>query len=277
MYVTTGPQLMDSTYQDRIVGKRFVVAGASGLLGSAFLSRLRQADLRTLSRAELQLSYFPKLRERLITERPDFIINCAADTYVDEAEDYPSRSYSVNALLPGLLAQASRAAGARFVHFSSTGCYGDYKQAPYTDYDQLRPTTVHHQSKAAGELAVREGTIDHLILRLGWLYGGTAGQRRNFVWRRIVEARGKQEIPSDPLQVGSPTYVDDVVTQTLILLDAELVGTFNCVAAGAVTRFEYVHCIVRSAGLTSGSYPPNSRERRPCHQMRLPSMKSSTV
>ena len=154
--------------------------------------------------------------------RPEIVINCAADTDVEGAESDPARCVAANALLPELLAQFGRDTGARLVHFSSTGCYGGDRTTPHGDYEPLRPSTVHHRAKAAGEAAVREAGGRHLILRLGWLYGGAAGQRKNFVWNRIVEAQGSAEIGSDPYQTGSPTFVGDVVSQTLALLKAEL-------------------------------------------------------
>ncbi len=224
-----------------------LLVGAGGMLGSAFRRHL-PSDLVCLGRDQLDVSQPEAIRDRIMSIAPSLVINCAADTDVERAEGDAGPAYAVNALLPELLAQTCRKAGARFVHFSSTGCYGDWKRTPYGDWDPLRPTTVHHQAKASGEEAVRNAWPDSLVLRLGWLYGGDAGHRKNFVWARMNEAGSAEEMVSDPHQTGTPTYVGDVVAQTIRLLDAGLSGTFNCVADGAVTRFDYVQRILELAG-----------------------------
>ncbi len=242
---------------------RIVLVGAGGMLGSAFRQHGCGPDLLCLGRDQLDLGQPRALRDRLESLAPSLVINCAADTNVEQAETKPAAAYAANALLPELLAQACRKTGARFLHFSSTGCYGNWKQAPYGDYDPLRPTTVHHAAKAAGEEAVRSAHPESLILRLGWLYGGEARQRKNFVWARIAEARGAAEMVSDPYQTGNPTHVADVVKQSVRLLEEGIAGTLNCVAEGAVSRFEYVLQIVELAGLSTRLRPQRFQRKAP--------------
>ena len=242
---------------------RVVLAGAGGMLGSAFRQRLAGTELICLGREQLDVSRPRELRERIASLSPGLVINCAADTNVEGAEGDPRPALAVNALLPELLAQACERANARFLHFSSTGCYGDWKRTPYGDYDPLRPTTVHHAAKAAGEEAVRHACRDSLILRLGWLYGGDAQHRKNFVWARIAEARGIETVFSDPYQTGTPTHVDDVVAQSLRLLDEGVSGTLNCVAGGSASRFDYVLRILKSAGLSTRVLPRRFERRAP--------------
>jgi dTDP-4-dehydrorhamnose reductase len=234
---------------------RVAITGAGGMLGSALGARLAGKEVLPIGRGALDVTHAAALRVMLREFRPEVVVNCAADTDVEGAESDPARCFAANALLPELLAQFCRDSGARLVHFSSAGCYGDYKTTPYVDYDPLRPSTTHHRAKAAGEAAVREAGGRHLILRLGWLYGGGAGHLKNFVWNRIVEARGSPEIGADPYQTGSPTFVGDVVAQTMTLLEAELSGTYNCVAGGAVPRLDYVSRIVAAAGLSTRIVP----------------------
>lgn len=238
-------------------GARVVLAGAGGMLGSAFRDHFRDAELVCLSREQLDVTRARELRERIVGLRPALVVNCAADTDVEGAEEAPLRAVAANALLPAVLAQACRQSSARLVHFSSTGCYGTWKEAPYVDHDPLRPTTAHHRAKAAGEGEVLAAGAEALILRLGWLFGGDTTQRKNFVWARIVEARKGGEMASDPFQTGNPSFVGDVVAQTGRLLDEGVSGVFNCVAKGATSRFDYVQRIVELAGL-----PVRLRPRR---------------
>ena len=231
--------------------RRILLVGASGMLGRAIQSQLRSVEFATVSGRDLANGLPQIAIEKVSAIAPEIIINCAADTDVEGSERDSRRAVSANAFLPDILAQAAVRHRALLVHFSSTGCYGAYKSEPYDDYDVLRPTTVHHRAKAAGEEAIRASNCRHLIIRLGWLYGGAAGEhKKNFVWNRICEAKGQRRLYSDPSQMGNPTNVDDVARQILHLLKIDLTGTFNCVAQGVATRLEYVSAIVARADPT---------------------------
>ncbi|QNT77816.1 dTDP-4-dehydrorhamnose reductase [Entomobacter blattae] len=221
------------------------------MLGSRFLEAL-PAQITVFPREDSDIKKTNELFEKITQLKPDIILNCAADTNVEGAEDNPSLALSVNALLPSLLAQAARKIEALLVHFSSTGCYGINELnpwAPHSDFETPNPTTAHHKSKIYGEDLIKDVGCRALILRLGWLYGGSIHHKKNFVWARIQEGRIKQELQSDPYQIGSPTHVDDVVKQTLHILEHNLTGVYNVVAHGAASRFDYVSKILSSAHL----------------------------
>lgn len=234
-----------------------LLLGGSGMLGDSF-TRALPPDISTLPRESLDVSQPTRLAAAVADLAPKVIINCVADTQVDAAEATPGPAFAANALLPALLAQSARRLGAVLVHFSSTGCYGDNQAnpyAPHSDFSPLHPTTAHHRSKAQGELLVREAGCAHLILRLGWLYGGSSHHRKNFVGARIRDARQKTVMASDPYQLGSPTHVDDVVRQTVALISSGVEGTFNCVSTGAVSRYDYTARILQAAGLATRLVP----------------------
>lgn len=250
----------------RMMAGPVLLIGHSGMLGSRFAADLNSDQVVILPREALDVTRPRHLIESVVGTSASVIINCAAHTNVEEAESDRAAAFSTNAILPGLLGQAARENNALLVHFSSTGCYGQNGAdglAPHSDFAGLNPTTIHHKSKAAGEVAVREAGCRHLILRLGWLYGGSAAHRKNFVWARITEARNKTEMASDPYQYGSPTNVDDVVKQTMALIEARITGTFNCVASGAVSRFDYVHHILKSAQLSPRLLPQRFQRKAP--------------
>lgn len=219
------------------------------MLGSAVVDAFPGHQVTTAGRDQLEVRRPAELAALVRDVRPDALINCAAHTDVEAAEREPGAAFAANALLPGLLGAAARLAGAVLVHVSSTGCYGDWKQEPYTEEDPLRPTTVHHRSKSSGEQAVRDSGAEHLILRTGWLYGGPPAGAKNFVWKRLVEARGTDRMSSDASQRGAPTFAPEVAAQIAVLLDAGVRGTFNVTAQGSASRFDYVAEIVRASGL----------------------------
>lgn len=231
-----------------------VIAGAGGMLGFAFAEQLGVTAV-ALHRDALDVARIAAIDAAIARSGAQVVINCAAHTDVEGAEAQPDDAWRVNALLPGILGTACRRHGAVLVHLSSTGAYGDWKDTPYDEEDQLRPTTVHHRSKAAGEMAVRDSGCEHLIVRTGWLFGGAPGQPKNFVWKRILEAASRPAMTSDASQTGNPTATTDVVRQTLATLAAGFRGTVNIVSQGQATRYDYVKRIISTAGIATEVTP----------------------
>lgn len=241
--------------------KRLVLIGSSGLLGSAFLNALTNYEVFPLGRKVLECNTAESIFDLLVSIKPEIVLNCAAHTDVEMAEQNPQLDYSVNAQLPALIADACKKVSCMLVHFSSTGCYGDAKTHAYTEHDQLYPTTKHHAAKRDGESAIRESGCRHLIFRLGWLYGGAPKQRRNFVWNRLVEAASISILESDMTQMGCPTYVADVTSQVMRVLDVGQLGTFNLTAHGFASRFDYVSEIVSASRLPCTVKPAGAHIR----------------
>jgi dTDP-4-dehydrorhamnose reductase len=241
---------------------RFLLTGASGMLGTEFQNQLRGAEVVTLTRSDLEGADTPRVVAICREARPEIVLNCAAHTDLEAEELEPAVGYEANASLPGKLAVACCAVGATMVHFSSTGCYGRWKDDPYVDGDALEPTTAHHFNKCEGEKKVSAAGCRYLIFRLGWLYGGIPGARKNFVWNRLLEAASRAEMTSDQSQRGCPTHVSDVVKHTLSVLNAGSTGVFNLVAHGTATRFDYVSEIVRASRLLCSVKPGPAFARR---------------
>ena len=128
----------------------------------------------------------------------------------------------------------------------------------YDEDDPLRPTTMHHRSKAAGEVAVRDSGCEHLIVRTGWLFGGVPDQPKNFVWKRILEAAANPDMVSDATQRGNPTATADLVRQVMTVIATGYRGTINAVSRGSATRYDYVARIVAASGLSCQVSPLHS-------------------
>ncbi|MEY8214218.1 MAG: sugar nucleotide-binding protein, partial [Colwellia sp.] len=128
----------------------------------------------------------------------------------------------------------------------STGVYGEVKEKdPYTEFDEVHPTTIHHSSKCEAEKIVKNHLNRYLILRTGWLFGGEKTHSKNFVYKRYLEASNNNVIYSDDSQIGNPTCIKDLVRQIQILIESNQVGVFNCVnKAFSVSRYDYVKKIV---------------------------------
>jgi dTDP-4-dehydrorhamnose reductase len=224
---------------------RLLITGAHGMLGSALKDSLKNDfDVIAASREELNIESFADTRAYISRIQPRIIMHCAAYTNVEEAEKQPASCYRINYNGTLHLANAGRDLDAKFVYISSTGCYGAYQNSPYSEFDDVVPTTVYHKSKIAGENVVKELCNNFLVLRTGWLFGGDVMHKKNFVYNRFKEAQSKDRITSDPFQSGNPTNTDDVARQVKRMLREDISGIYNVVSEGHCTRFEYVKAIV---------------------------------
>lgn len=227
-----------------------VLTGASGLFGSslAALARRRGIDCLPLARQGL-LSMATRLPVDLTADT--VLVHAAASTDVEANERDPATCYRDNLLLTEQLARRAARAGCRVVFISSTGVYGQGQAEPHDEFSATRPTTHHHRSKLLAERAVLRHCPDALVLRTGWLFGGGAEHPKNFVARRIAEARaaGSGALHSNPRQQGNPTAADDLAERLLMLLQGDAGGVFNAVNTGHASRLDYVREIVRLCGL----------------------------
>ncbi len=225
-------------------GKKFLVTGASGMLGSCLIEKLKQYDVVGIG-SEIDITSHAVLSEFLENEKPNVIIHAAAYTNVDECERNSDKAYAVNVIGTQNLVNYCTDKNCFFVYLSSTGVYEDSKDERYTEFCEVRPTTVHHKSKYEGEKVVVNHLNRYLIIRTGWLYGGSIAHAKNFVYKRYLEAKDRQSICADVNQIGNPTYVNDLVDQIVLLLEENMMGLFNCVNnAENITRYEYVRKIV---------------------------------
>lgn len=230
---------------------KVLVTGASGLLGSALTQVIQNTGWETTPLSRQQIGEICEVGGNRVLKGFDILIHAAANTDVEACERDPQVCYRDNTLMTERLALATRRADCRFVFVSSTGIYGDLKAEPYHEYDAVRPTTHHHRSKWLAEQAVSRLCEDALTVRTGWLFGGAFGIRKNFVARRIEEARAVEggKIESNQQQRGTPSFTIDVAARIVELISHEAAGTYNCVNSGDASRFEYVSAIIEAAGI----------------------------
>lgn len=236
---------------------KLLLTGAGGLLGSAVMAvaaeRGDQCD--ALSRPALGRGQPAVTAAQLANSLAgyDVLVHAAANTNVEACETAPDDCYRDNFLLTELLAQAAALAGVHMVFVSSTGLYGTAGDTPYREYEAAVPTTHHHRSKLLGEQSVLAANASNLVLRTGWLFGGSAANPKNFVARRVDEARAAlaagRHIESNAEQRGVPCWNRDVATRLLDLADAGVAGVVNCVNSGNASRCEYVAAVVQLAGI----------------------------
>ncbi|MDA0119791.1 SDR family oxidoreductase [Vibrio sp. T11.5] len=222
---------------------RVLITGSNGLLGSEFVNYCSENDLnyKTISYSELceDYSYLKLIFEDF---QPSIVLHCAANTDVEWCESNELDCYRDNVLITEKLGNLSQSFNSKFVFFSSTGIYGTKEKVPYTEFTSPSPTTVHHTSKYIAEQKVQSLIPNHLILRVGWLFGGNPNSKKNFVINRINDFHNAEgDVSANSDQYGSPTYVLDVVDVTFRLIKMSASGIFNCVNLGSASRFDYVN------------------------------------
>ena len=225
-------------------GRRVLVTGINGMLGSNILKFLNYESIVNLPRS-FDIRDTKSVDTLLTQEKPEIIIHTAAYTDVEGCEVNIDKAYSVNVTGTQNLVNYCIDKNILFIYISSTGLYGEEKDVAYTEFDSALPTTIHHKSKLEGEKVVQNQLSKYLILRTGWLYGGDQEHSKNFVYRRYLEAQDKEVIYSDSSQIGNPTYIVDFVEQMNLLIDKKQYGIFNCVnEATNISRYDYVKKII---------------------------------
>lgn len=171
--------------------------------------------LTALDRAQLDLGDPAAVRGAIRDTRPDLIVNAAAYTNVDGAEDDVETAFAVNARAPEAMAREARALGATLVHYSTDYVFDGGKDGPYVEDDPTAPLNAYGRSKLAGEQAIRASRAAHLILRTSWVY---AARGRNFL-RTILRLAGEREVlrvVDD--QFGAPTWARFIAEATAAML-----------------------------------------------------------
>lgn len=176
-----------------------------------------ELEIVALGRPELDLERPEQLRDPIRALNPDVIINAAAFTAVDLAEDEPDRARIVNAEAAGAIASAARECGARIIQISTDYVFDGEAAAPYREDAPTHPLGVYGQTKCEGEERVRAEAPDHLIVRTAWLYSPFGG---NFVrtMMSLAESRDPVSVVAD--QHGNPTSALDLSDGLIRVLEA---------------------------------------------------------
>lgn len=224
---------------------RYLVAGASGMLGTDLLDVLAGRDVTALTRADLDVTDEEAVRAAVAGH--DVVINAAAYTAVDAAETDEPAAFAVNAAGAGYLAAASAAADARLVHVSTDYVFGGTASEPYAEDAPREPLGAYGRTKAAGEVAVLAAHPEAYLVRTAWLYGrhGTSFPRTML---ELAADRETLSVVDD--QVGQPTWSHDLATAIVRLLDAEApFGIYHGTNSGQTSWFGFARAVFEEAGL----------------------------
>lgn len=217
---------------------KIVIAGAEGLLGHDVAEAALAAghEVRAFGPNELDVTDAERVRNRLEIDRPDAVINCAARSDVDIAEEDPAEAERVNAEGAANLAEAAASVDARVLYLSTSYVFDGTKDSPYVESDPPTPLSVYGRSKLQGEEATLFANPRAYVVRSSWLFGRG---RSNFVemMLRAGETGGRVLALHD--QVGSPTWTGHLAIGLVRLLDSDRFGIHHMAAAGQCSRYDF--------------------------------------
>lgn len=191
----------------------------------------------------------PGVAETIRAVRPDAIVNAAAYTAVDKAESEADRATQVNAVTPGVIAEAAAALGAWLVHYSTDYVFDGSGTRPWREDDPTGPLSVYGRTKLAGEQRIAAAHPKHLVLRTSWVYGARGG---NFAKTMLRLARERERLTVIDDQHGAPTGADllaDLTAHALrsLAAGAGQPGVFHVAAAGETTWNGYARFVLARA------------------------------
>ena len=215
-----------------------MVLGAGGMLGTEVVGAARTAglDVRAVRHSDLDVTDRSLVNDHLTRERPDFIVNCAAWTDVDGAEDDPAVAESVNAEGAAIVAEAAAAIGAAVVYVSSDYVFDGSKGSPYVESDPPAPLSAYGISKLKGEQATLSANPRSFVVRTAWLFGHGGP---NFVSTMIRLGREKGTVQVVDDQVGSPTWTGHLAPGLIQLMGTNHFGVHHMAAAGHCSWYDF--------------------------------------
>ncbi len=234
---------------------RLLVTGAGGMLGRAVLAAAGEHETLGLTRGQLDVTDARAVRRAVDDARPDVVVNCAAWTDVDGAEEHEAQALVVNGDGAGHVAAAAAAVNAFVVHVSTDYVFDGTKREPWLESDPVAPLGAYGRTKLAGERAVAAATVDHAIARTAWLFGAGG---KNFVDTMLALGAQRDEVTVVTDQVGCPTWTGHLATGLLALAARRSPGLHHLAGAGACSWRDLAVEVFARAGMDVRVLPTTS-------------------
>ena len=233
---------------------KLLVTGANGQVGCELRQSLAPlGEVIALDRAACDLARPAEVARILRAATPDVIVNAAAYTAVDRAEQEEQLATLINGTAVGEIAQAARQLGALLIHYSTDYVFDGRKDAPYAEDDVPSPISAYGRSKLAGERAIAQCGGRYLIVRTSWIY---AARGHNFLKTVLRLARERDELRIVDDQIGAPTWARDLAAATAVMSkqarqeiarDDFESGLFHVTGSGATSWFVFAKAVVKQA------------------------------
>ncbi|WP_273010243.1 MULTISPECIES: dTDP-4-dehydrorhamnose reductase [unclassified Alcanivorax] len=195
------------------------------------------------------ISNMDGLRHTIDTVKPDILVNAAAYTAVDKAEDEPELAIRLNTEAPVVMAKAMQALGGCLVHYSTDYVFDGSGTTPWKEADEVGPLSVYGASKMAAESAIQETGCHHLIFRTSWVY---ASRGNNFAKTMLWLAKERETLNVINDQIGAPTGADLIADVTAHALrqwqrQPQTAGLYHLAASGETSWHQYANVVIQWA------------------------------
>lgn len=245
--------------------QRWLIVGAQGQLGHDLMDVVAEAghDVVGMDLPAIDITDPASVSAALDSVQPDVVVNAAAYTAVDAAEEHEATALQVNGVGPGVLAQAVlRRPDVRLVHISTDYVFDGTATTPYAEDAPTNPASAYGRTKAVGEEEVLTTLPDRgFVVRTAWLYGANGA---NFVKTMLSLAAQRDTLAVVDDQLGQPTWSRDLATQIVKLMAAEPpAGVYHGTSSGETTWFDFTREIFRIAGLDPERVQPTTTDQFP--------------
>lgn len=261
---------------------KILITGKSGQVGYELERSLQGVgEIIALDRKGMDLANLDQVRTVIRNIKPDLIVNAAAYTAVDKAENDEKMAMQINGTAPGVIAEEAAKIGASIIHYSTDYVFDGTKPTPYVETDKPHPVNVYGKTKLAGEQAIQAANVPYIILRTSWVYGVRGN---NFLKTIVRLSKERDELRIVADQFGAPTWCRTIADTTAnVILKTicknktpdfgELAGIYHLTSQGDATWFEFAKEILNEmverrpniVPISSLEYPvpakrpPNSR------------------
>jgi len=223
---------------------KILITGVNGQVGHALMRELTEHELIGLTRQDCDLTNLDQIRQVIDNHQPELIINPAAYTKVDQAEDEPELAFQINRDAPKVMAEKAREYNIPLIHFSTDYVFDGEKKEAYVEEDLTHPLGVYGQSKCAGEEAIQEAGGLNYIFRTSWVYS-TIGYNFYLTMKRLSQERDELKVVAD--QIGIPTsnqFIAEQIKATIPQLNENNTGIYHLVPDGSCSWYEFAKQII---------------------------------
>lgn len=255
--------------------KNILITGAKGQLGSQVKELMeveRDINLLLTDIDELDITDFETVTDFFFANKIDIVINCAAYTAVDRAEDEWDKCYAINVAAVENIARAAVNCNARIIHISTDYVFDGNASSPYNELVNTNPQSVYGETKLAGERALFDIAADSIVIRTAWLYSPFG---HNFVKTMIALGCERETLKVVDDQIGSPTLAYDLasVIKGIIMGEKWEAGVFHFTNEGVCSWYDFAKTIHYEYGImncellpvTTAEYP--TRAKRPVYSV----------
>ena len=238
---------------------KILITGANGMLAKAIREELKENELICTDVEDLDITDLEAVKKYVEEVKPNYIINCAAYTAVDKAEENRELVYKINAIGPKNLAIAANENDAVLVHISTDYVFGGDRDITedYSEDDEKNPQAVYGTTKLEGEKFIEENCKNYYIFRTAWLYG----EGHNFVKTMINLSKDHEEVKVVNDQHGSPTYAVDLASIIHQSIEKQIpFGIYNSTNIGYTTWYDFTKMIFELENIDCKVTPVTSEE-----------------